>query len=314
MKKCPFCGYGNPATGVKCSICAADVSAVPVSEEPAPAPKMDLMPQIGLLLLACAALFLLVNNSPWKKALPAENGEDAVTDENSFTYEGTLYGLDKMSALRFLPEADRRRVPPLLSSRDDRVGYAAAKLIGAWARSETSPGLGRFWFEALLQAASTGRPVVRRQAALEAGFAVALGFPASPYFGRLRRAAAGLAAEKEDGLKAAGFFLSSMSGFYDLSGQMLETLLQDPSPGAKLYAACSLSRLGRAEGHAYLLSAALKRGSADRDEALSCLSYSSSPEAGRLLLSVSRDGADSASAAAAKRGLLLREQLAIIKK
>lgn len=121
----------------------------------------------GLLLLACGALFFFMQNSPWKKEAPPESGMNAVTDENSFTYEGVLYGVDKMSALRFLPEADRRRVPPLLSSPDDKVAYAAAKLIGAWARDENDGALARLWFETLLEAASSGRPIVRRQAALE---------------------------------------------------------------------------------------------------------------------------------------------------
>jgi hypothetical protein len=49
-------------------------------------------------------------------------------------------------------------------------------------------------------------------------------------------------------------------------------------------------------------------------EALSCLSYSASPEAEALLFSASKDGFDAASSEAAKRSLLLRKQLAIIKK
>lgn len=317
MKPCPSCGYGNPDAGVKCGICAGDISAVPVKPEPAPVKKStspNLMVFAGLLLLACAALFFFMQNSPWGKEVLPESGDTAATDESSFSYEGVLYGLDKMTSLRFLPEAERRRVPALLSSPDDKVAYAAAKLTGAWSRAETDERLRRLWFETLLEAASSGRPVVRRQAALEAGFAAALGFPIRPYLGQVRRAAAGLAAQNETDLKGAGFFLSSMSGLDDLAGQMSETLLHDPSLNARLYAACSLSRLGRKDGHDYLSAAASGKDPEIKSEALSCLSYSASPEAERLLLSSSNDRFDETSAKAAKRGLILREQLAIIKK
>ncbi|MDD5210258.1 MAG: HEAT repeat domain-containing protein [Elusimicrobiales bacterium] len=317
MKKCPSCGYGNPDTGAKCGICSKDITAVRIKSDPVQekeSGRPSLMVLSGLLLLLCGAVVFFMENSPWKKEAPLQSGEDAFTDENSFTYEGVLYGLDKMAAMRFLPEADKRRVLPLLSSPEDKVAYAAAKLLGEWSRSDTDAALRRLWFEALLGAVSTGRPVVRRQAALEAGFAAAFGFPVQPYLERVRQAAAGLAAQKEPELKAAGFFLSSMAGLEDLSGLMSETLLSDPSTSAKLYAACSLSRLGHAEGHAYILQAAAGKDPDLRSEALFCLSYSASPEAGRLLLSASKDSFDAASAEAAKRGIKLREQLAIIKK
>jgi len=317
MKSCPSCGYGNPDAGVKCGICSGDISAVAV--KPEPAAKKELISPIfmvfaGLLLLACGALFFFMQNSPWGKEVIPESGDTAAADESSFTYEGVLYGLDKMASLRFLPEAERRRVPALLSSSDDKVAYAAAKLTGAWARAETDERLRRFWFETLLEAASSGRPVVRRQAALEAGFAAALGFPVRPYLGQVRRAAAGLAAQNETELKGAGFFLSSMSGLEDLAGQMNETLQHDPTLSARLYAACALSRLDRKEGHEYLSAAASGKDPEIKSEALSCLSYSASPEAERLLFSSSNDRVDEASAKAAKRGLILRKQLAIIKK
>ena len=317
MKPCPSCGYGNPDTGVKCGICARDITSVPVNAGPVREQvpgRPDLMVLAGLLVLACGALFYFMPDPPGKKEALPESGESAVSDENSFSYEGVLYGLDKMPALRFLPEADKRRVPPLLSSPEDKVAYAAAKLVGAWSRGENDAALRRLWFETLLKAASSGRPPVRRQAAMEAGFTIAFGFPVQPCLEQVRQAAAGLAAQKETELKAAGFFLSSMAGLEDLSGQMQETLLHDPSPNSRLYAACALSRLGRSEGHAYLSLAALGKDPAARSEALSCLSYSASPDAERLLLSSSRDGFDKVSAEAAKRGLLLRKQLAIIKK
>ena len=268
----------------------------------------------GLLLLLCGALFYFMQNSPWRKEALTESGENAVADENSFSYEGVLYSLDKLEELRFLPEADRRRVPPLLSSPDDRVASAAAKVVGAWARAEKDEALGRLWFETLLETAASGRPAVRRQAALEAGFAAALGFPVSPYLERVRRAAAGLVEQKEENLKAAGFLLSAMAGLEDFTGEMRETLLSDPSSSFRLYAACALSRLGFSEGHRYLSRVVSGADSAVRNEALTCLSYSASPEAERLLLSASKDGFDGAAAEAAKRGLLLRKQLAIIKK
>ena len=317
MKKCPSCGYGNPDTGLKCGICAANIAAVPVKAEPVPekeSGRPSLMALSGLLLLLCGGLYFFMENSPWKKEAPVQSGENAVTDENSFTYEGVLYALDKMSGLRFLPEADKRRVPPLLSSPDDKVAHAAARLLGAWSRAETDEALGRFWFGTLLGAAASGRPAARRQAALEAGVTIALGFPVSPYLGQVKRVAAGLVSQNETELKAAGFFLSSMAGMEDFAGQMLETLLYDPSPDSRLYAACALSRLGRSQGHDYLSKVALGTDPANKSEALTCLSYSASPEAERLLLSASEDGFDAAAAEVAKRGIKLRKQLAIIKK
>jgi len=317
VKPCPSCGYGNPDSGVRCGICAKDITDVRIKAEPVPEKdpaRPGLMLLTGLLLLACGALFFFMQNPPWRKEAPVESGENAVTDENSFDYGGVLYSLGKMEKLRFLPEADKRLVPPLLSSPDDRVAHAAAKTIGAWARSEKDPALGRFWFQTLLDASSSARPAARKQAALEAGMVIALGFPFSDYLEPVRKAAAGLVGEKDPGLKAAGFFLSSMAGLEDFSGQMLETLKYDPSSSAKLYAACALSRLGRSEGYDHLSRAASGGDPANRVEALSCLSYSASPDAGPLLLSVSKDGFDAAAAEAAKRGLILRKQLAIIKK
>lgn len=316
MKKCPACGYGNPDTDLKCGICARNITAVTVVSEPAvekASSRPSLMVLAGILLLLCGAVYFFIEYSPWKKEVPAASGENAVTDENSFSYEGVLYSLDKMSSMNFLTEGDKRQVLPLLSSPDDKAAHAAATLIGAWSRAETDEALGRFWFGTLLGAAASGRPAARKQAALEAGVTIALGFPVSPYLGQVKRTAAGLVSQNDTELKAAGFFLSSMAGMEDFAGQMRETLLYDPSPGSKLYAACALSRLGRSEGHAYL-SAALGADPAIRSEALTCLSYSASPEAERLLLSASKDDFDSASAEVAKRGIKLREQLAIIKK
>lgn len=314
MKNCPSCGYANPPAGVKCCVCGRDLADVRVKAGQVPEKKLNLLFLAGLLFLLCGALFFFLQNyHAEKEALPGSR-ENAVADEISFSRYGVLYSLNKMEKLRFLPLTDKLRVPPLLSDPDDKVAYSAAKVIGAWSRSEKDAALARFWFGALLETASSGRAAVRRQSALEAGLTAALGFPVSPYLEQVRRASAGLVAQKETGLKAAGFFLSSMAGLEDLSGQMRETLLHDPSSGARLYAACALSRLDRAEGHAYLLKAASEKGSPVRSEALSCLSYSASPEAGGLLLSVSKDGSDAVSSEAAKRGLVLREQLAIIKK
>lgn len=317
MKKCPSCGYGNPDTGLKCGICARDIGTVPAAPEPVvkeESARPGPMVLAGMLLLVCGAVYFFMENSPWKKEVPVTSGENAVTDENSFTYEGVLYALDKMSSLDFLTEGDKRQVPPLLSSPDDKVAHAAATLIGVWSRAETDGALGRFWFETLLGAAESGRPAARKQAALEAGVTIALGFPFSPYLELVKRTAAGLVSESDTELKAAGFFLSSMAGMEDFAGQMRETLMYDPSSSSKLYAACALSRLGRSEGHDYLAKAAKGADPALRGEALTCLSYSASPEAERLLLSASRDDFDSASAEVAKRGIKLREQLAIIKK
>lgn len=312
MKPCPVCGYGNSDAALNCAVCGRDVSVVPVRPERRPEKESRLMLLAGLLLLTCGAAFIVTGKLAEKPPRPA-SGETEFSDEASFSYEGVLAGLDEMSRLRFLPREDKLKVLPLLNSRDERVAYAAAKLIGGWVRPEEDPADAKLWFDALLQAASAGGAAARGQAALELGLAAAFGFPLSGRLQELREAAAGLVASGDAELTGAGFFLASMSGIEDFSGEMLKTLRYDPSSKARLYAACSLARLGREEGYKHLLTAA---GGPDPDlkaEALDCLSYSSAPETPAFLGSVA-GGGDPGLAARAKRALIFRKQLAIIKK
>ncbi|OGR77906.1 MAG: hypothetical protein A2X32_10725 [Elusimicrobia bacterium GWC2_64_44] len=310
MKKCPACAYGNPGSAVKCCVCGRDLAAVP--ERPEPRPEKS-SPQLGLAaaaLLVCAGLFWLLQTYAWKPGEPAP-----ADDDENFSYEGVAYSLTRMADLRFLPAGDKRRALGHLASPDERAAAAAARAAGAWLRSEKDAGLARELFEALLAAAvGAGRPVVRSQAALEAGMAIALGFPAGPYAEKVRLAAGGLAKDSAPGQRAAGYFLSSMAGLEDYVPQMRQTLLYDPSSEAKLHAACALSRLGYPEGHERLVSDAGGPDAALRIEAFSCLSYSASPDAGRLLLAAAAGDLDPEAAQSAKSALIFRKQLAIIKK
>lgn len=310
MKRCPSCAYGNPGSAEKCHVCACPLAGVPERPDPQPEKKAPHMPLAAGALLLCAGVFWLLQTYAWKPGEPAP----AAADDASFSYDGVAYSLDKMAGLRFLPEEDKLNALPLLASPDGRVAEAAAKAAGAWARAEEDPGLARRLFEALLAAAATGHDGARRQAALEAGLLLAQGFPGGPYGEKLRLAAGALAARPETELRAAGYFLSAMAGRSDLVPQMRQTLLYDPSASAKLYAACALSRLGYPEGHERLASDAAGPDAWLRTEALSCLSYSASPDADRLLLAAARGVTDAAAAASAKSALILRKQLAIIKK
>jgi len=104
-----------------------------------------------------------------------------------------------------------------------------------------------------------------------------------------------------------------MSGVADFEPRMSDLLRNSPSPSARLYAACGLSRLGRPEGHKYLFAVASGPEEELKSEAIACLSYSVSGDADRVLLSVSRKPPGAETAAAAKRALMFRKQLAIIK-
>ncbi|MDD2804777.1 MAG: hypothetical protein PHV33_04425 [Elusimicrobiales bacterium] len=309
MKKCPACAYGNPGAAVKCAVCGRDLSAVPERPEPRPQKNSPQLPLAAAALLACAGLFWLLQTYAWKPGEPAP----AADDEN-FAYEGVVYSLSRMADLRYLPAGDKRRALAHLASPDERAAMAAARAAGAWLRGETDPVLSRELFEALLAAAAGDRPAVRSQAALEAGMAAALGFPAGPYAEKIRLAAGGLARDSAPEQRAAGYFLFSMAGLEDYVPQMRQTLLYDPSSEAKLHAACALSRLGYAEGHERLAADAASPDAALRVEAFSCLSYSASPDAERLLRSAAADDLDTEAAQSAKSALILRKQLAIIKK
>lgn len=309
MKKCPSCSYGNPDCGGKCCICGRDISGVAAVPLPVPEKGSGLMLAYGIALLVCAGLFLLLQ--PLLKTAPAP--APAVSDE-AYPAEGILYSLEKMSGLAYLPPADRLAALPLLSSREEKVAFAAAKAVGAWARSERDPDLARTWLEKLLDTAVSGRGAARRQAALEAAFALAFGADPALYAGGIKAASSALVREGDPALKGAGFLLSAMAGSEEHVGQMRDTLLHDPVRASRLYAACALSRLGDPAGHKYLAGTAAGGDPELAPEALACLSYSASPDAERLLASAARDGLRAAAAESAKRALMLRKQLAIIKK
>ncbi|OGR68388.1 MAG: hypothetical protein A2081_02235 [Elusimicrobia bacterium GWC2_61_19] len=167
MKPCPSCGYGNSDTGLKCGICARDISAVPVLIERPPEKEAWPLILTGLLLMLCGLAFFVTGNFADKPARPA-SGETEFSDEASFSYDGVIYALDKMGQQRFLPSGEKRKVAPLIYSHDDRVACAAVRLIGGWLRSGEEPGDEQFWRETLAKAASAGSPAVRLLAAQEA--------------------------------------------------------------------------------------------------------------------------------------------------
>ena len=311
MKPCPSCGYGNQDQDQKCGICARDISAVPIKIVEKPRTESKLMLVTGLLLLGCGAVYFVTSSVT--KPPPRVSADTPFSDEASFNYDGTLYALDRMGGLRFLTSADRRGVAPLLACPDDRVACAAAKLAGQWVRASEDPVEAELFFSALLKAASSGSRIARREAALQAGLAAASGFPVAPYQEEIRKVSSGLVAARDAELTAAGFYLASAAGIEDFSREMLEMLRNDTSSGARLYAACGLARLGSAEGGRHLVQLASGGDPDLKSEAFACLTYAFDPETGPFLSSAAH-GKDPDLAERAKMALILRKQLAIIKK
>lgn len=312
MKRCPSCAYLNSGSANRCGICGRDISAIAAVPVPKPVRgrQDSLLLASGCLLLGCVAGFYLLQG----RLGGARKADAPVSAEETFDYGGVISSLEAMAGLRYLPDADQLSVLPLLHSPEEKVACAAAKTAGAMARGAGTGDTAAALLGGLLDAAVSGRGSCRRQAAIEAGFALAQG----SYAGELERkagaAAAVLAGEDTAEIMAAGFFLSSMAGLDDFTPQMRDILKYAPEPALKLYAACALSRLGDAEGYAYLARAVSGGLPGNMEEAVSCLACSASPDAERLLLRLSKSAYAGAAAESAKRALMLRKQLAIIKK
>ncbi|HNW43416.1 MAG TPA: hypothetical protein PKI19_02860 [Elusimicrobiales bacterium] len=307
MKRCPKCNYDNADQAEKCGICQCSLSGVAPAAMPVPEKKSGQAWALllsGALLLACGFFFF---RAP--PAVPAAPPQPSA--EDAFTYEGVLYPLEKMKQLRFLPLADKRSAAELMSSPEEKVGFAAAELAGIWARESALPAERREFFESLLKAAGESRGAARRQAAVELGLSAVYGFPFAPYAREMRKIASGLIKEKEEALSGAGFFLASMAGFSDFAPELRKIFAAAPSPYLKLSAACALSRLGDPAADKYLFSAAASDAEWGR-EAISCLSYSVSPEAGTFLEKAAAGKLAPQAADPAKIALTLRKQLAII--
>lgn len=309
MRHCPKCSYDNPDSSVVCGICSAPLAGVPLTY---PAPRRSAVPWLlllaGLIFIGAGAVIFYKGGERTPAAAQA-----AAPEADGYTYEGVLYSLDAMKRVKFLPLADMRRVKPLLYCEDEKVGFLSAQMLGGWSRSAPWPEARAEFFGALLSRAASGKGPVRLQAAAEAALTAGQGFPAAAYLPRIRSVSAGLAGEKDDDLKAAGFFLASMAGLADLAPEMDKALSSAPSPHLRLYAACSLSRLGRPEGDKYLFSMAASESAVEMPEAFSCLSYSVSPEADSFLKKASSGKLGVKTAAQARIALTLRKQLAIIK-
>lgn len=308
MKKCPSCGY-QASTGAACGVCGRDLGAVPELAVPKKSKDMA-MPFLAAALLACAAVaFFFFGRGGKPEPVAAVPGPSEVDE---FGYEGALYALERMEGLKFLPEEDKLRVLPLLESSDGRVAFAAVKLAGKWlTESAGTPGAEPL-LDALIRAALSGAPELRKQAAMEIAAAAAYGMPLKARARELRAAASSLVKAGDAELVSAGYFLASAAAFNDFSGEMLQTLRYDPSSQARLYSACALARLGDAEGYRHLAGLAGGADEALAESAIGCLAYSSVPGSGKLLSAVA--AGRQPAAGWAKNALIFRGQLAIIKK
>lgn len=308
MKKCPACGYGNPDKSSGCAICRRDLAAVAAQPETARPEEPSLLPASAMVLLGCAVLFYALQNFAWGPA-----SAPASVDEPP-DYAAVALSLELMGRQRYLTDADKLRVLPLLASPDPAVARAAAGAAGAWLRAGARGETGAALFGALLGATEGGTAEARRLAGIEAGYALASGFPPESQAATVGRAAAALAAEGDAELRYAGYFLAAMAGDRTYERALRDALKYDPVRRYKLYAACALSRLGAEEGHAYLAGIVSGSDPGEKLEAIACLAYSAAPQAESLLGSASRDRLSPVSAESAKRALMLRKQLAIIKK
>lgn len=309
MRKCPSCGYVNPDGSARCAICRRDLSAVAPLPELARPEEPSLLPAAAMVLLGCAVLFYALQNFALQPAAAPDSAVDEPPD-----YPAIAVSIELAGRQRYLPDADKLRALPLLASPDPAVARAAIGAAGAWLRAGAGGETGAALFGALLGAAEGGPAEARRLAATEAGYALAAGFPRDAQNVRLGRAAAALAAEGDAELRYAGYFLAAMAGDRSYERVLLDALKYDPVRRYRLYAACALSRLGAAEGNAYLAGAVSGSDPGEKSEAIACLAYSAAPEAESLLASASRDRFSPGSAENAKRALMLRKQLAIIKK
>lgn len=307
MKHCPKCHYDNADCSVKCEICQGAVSEVAivnvVAHKKSGGTAWVLM-LIGLILFGCGVFFI-----PGPPRAPGSTVQ--LLQGTGFTYAGVLYSLEKMKGLRFLPLESKRSVIALLYSPEEKVGLAAAELVGSWSRLSAEPGQRGEFFEALLKAAAESHGAARRQAAMEMGLSAAYGFPFAAYASEMRKLVAGLMKETDERLNAAGFFLAAMAGFSEYMPELENIILVAPSPFLKVYAACALSRLGGQVGHKYLFSIALTESEFGK-EAMSCLSYSASPEALPFLEKAAAGKPGAKSVGQAKIALTWRKQLAII--
>lgn len=307
MRRCPSCGYSGPGSPERCAVCGADLSGIEAAPDEKPRKRYPvLMIAAGLALLGCAAYIYFTGR---RDGAPRPSSEAPVKPGPG----GALRSLEKMSALRFLPDGDKLGVLPLLLSPDGKVSRAAARAAGGWIRSGGPGSVEKRLFEGLLEAADSAVPAGRGQAAREAGLSAALGFPSGAYSGKISGISGRLAGEASPELMGAGFFLSSMTGSRELEGKMREVLAGAGGEEARLYAACALSRLNDTGGNKFLEKAASGPCSALKSEALYCLGYSASPRAVPLLEGAVSEGAQEC-AESAKIALILRRQLAIIKK
>jgi hypothetical protein len=307
MKRCPSCGYDNPDYGVKCHICARDISAIKPWSPAPPEKEAGLMILAGVLLILCGAAFYFFQRLGPKPAPQAPAADDA-----AYNYYGIAYALDKMKTMRFLPQEDKVKVLKLLSCHDVRVSRGAAVLAGQWAGEEGDTPDGSLFFDSLIWAAFSGGPAAA-EAGVQAALLIPRGFPFEPYLPEINKAAAALAASSDPEFRVAGYMLAAMAGIKDFDVQMAKTFSEDPSPDIKLYAACAMARRGNRAGYAHLTGLASGSDLDMKTEALACLAYSAVPGTDAFLASAAR-GRDPEAAAMAKSVLMSRKQLAIINK
>jgi hypothetical protein len=262
---------------------------------------------LGIVLLGCGLAFFLV-----EFFTPGTSPKPAPAKETEFNYDGTFYSLDKMRSLRFLPREDKLKAVGFITCPDERVARTAARLAGQWATENGTDPDGLLFFGTLLNTALVGGNAAA-EAAVQAALLMARGFPFRDRIADVRKAAAALVASSDQDYRAAGYLLAAMAGIPDFNAQMARTLSEDPSPNARLYAACAMARAGDSAGYAHLKGLAGGDDPEMSSEAMACLAYSTAPGTDAFLASAAR-GKDHALAGLAKSVLMSRKQLAIINK
>lgn len=306
MRRCPSCGYGNPDASCACAICGRDISSV--TPYTPPPPHKDTGLAVAAVALGACALMAAAALHFQRAPAPKPAADDA-----PFDYAGTLYSLDRMSSLRYLSPEEKRKAAAGIYSEDPKAAYAAVKLAGQWSRNAASPEEAGRWFGELVSAASGAVPEAAGQAALEAGLDAASGMDTGPWLAGIRLAVSSMTASGNEDLVSSGFFLASMCGMEDFVPGMEKALSAGGSGRSGLYAACALARLDRQAGYDRLLALASGGDPDLSGEAVACLAYSK-VQGTDAFLNRAAAGGDSTLAEGARKSLIFRKQLGIIKK
>lgn len=306
MKTCPSCAYKSEDAALKCGICGGDISALKREAAPRAARKKTNF-DLGFLFLLLLAAGLYFGS---RRGVPPAGRAASGPAAKSFSNDGVVYTLDKMSALQFPGAEEKAAVLAAFGNADWKVRAAGAKTAGAWLRAGI-PDIPRQRVELIMALRDVSGPV-KKEAAMETGLLIGLGVMNGTDVPELEKQVRSFMEDSDAIVKSAGYFLAAMSGLSGLRGKLEHAFKYEPLPMTRLYAACALAGLGSEDGAQAVFRAAGDPDPEVRKEAALCLSYAATPKAVPLLRKISAEDADPETADNARFSLNLRKQLAII--